>query len=439
MTNKADRNEAYNFWVPPTGSDYGTSDIILKAGYLVRTSQRKDKVIDIVGDVNATTPIEIIGGAPDKLKKLTFNGTPLEFSQNKHGVVKAKVEFKKPEVSLPDLAGLTWKKIDSLPELSGDYDDSAWVDADLEESFNDKEPSITPVSLYADDYGFHTGTVLFRGHFTANGEESTLNITTSGGFSFGSSFWIGSTFLGSWDGIAHVPRNTTIFDLPSDLVEGEEYVFTVVIDYMGLNGNYVIGEDTIKEPRGILDYEFAGHERSDIAWKVTGNLGGEKYADHVRGPLNEGGFFVERQGFHQPAPPSDDWEEGNPSEVIDKPGATFYMTTVDLDLPKGYDIPLAIKFDIDAITAPTRVQIFVNGYQFGKFASHLGPQWRFPVPEGILNHHGSNTIGILVWAQSEAGTQLKGFGWDVSMITATGYGEIGLTPAPEWEKREDAY
>lgn len=405
----------------------------------MRTSNRKGKVIDIVGDVNATTPIEIIGGAPAKLEELTFNGTPLKFCQSKHGVVTAKVKFEEPEISLPDFAEAKWKKIDTLPELSPDYDDSEWTECNLEDSINDKHPSTTYVSLYADDYGFHTGSVLFRGRFKANGDESTLNITTAGGFGFGSSIWIGDTFLGSWDGIGNIASNTTLHDLPSDLVEGQEYILTVLIDYMGLNGNYVIGEDTIKEPRGILDYKLAGHDASDVTWKVTGNLGGESYADLVRGPLNEGGFFIERHGYHQPGAPTDDWEEGNPSEAVSGAGVTFYTTEVDLDLPEGYDIPLAIKFDIDAFTTPTRIQIFVNGYQFGKFTSHIGPQWRFPVVEGILNHHGTNTIGILVWALSDEGTQVKGLGWDVSMITATGYGEIGLTPAPVWEKREGAF
>lgn len=433
-----DRNEAYNFWVPPTGADYGTSDIILKAGYLVRTAQRDGNVINIVGDVNATTPIEIIGGAPSNLEELTWNGTPLRFEQSDEGVVTATVKFCEPKIELPDLNELNWKKLDSLPEITDDYDDSAWVDADLEESYNDKYLSVTHVSLYVDDYGFHTGSTIFRGHFTANGEETTLNITTSGGFGFGSSIWIGSTFLGSWTGVGDISLGTNILDLPS-LESGEDYVFTVVIDYMGLNGNYVIGAETAKEPRGIIDYVFAGHEPADIKWKLTGNLGGESYADHVRGPLNEGSFYIERNGYHQPSPPSEDWEDGNPSEPITEPGVTFYTTTVDLDLPKGYDIPLGFKFDIDDITGPVRAQIYVNGYQFGKFTSHIGPQWRFPVPQGILNHQGTNTIGVLVWAMEEGGTQLSGFGWDVSMITSTGYGEVGLTSAPEWVEREGAY
>lgn len=46
----------------------------------------------------------------------------------------------------------------------------------------------------------------------------------------------------------------------------------------------------MKAPRGVLDYSLSGHEKSDISWKITGNLGGEDYQDRTRGPLNEGKF-----------------------------------------------------------------------------------------------------------------------------------------------------
>ncbi|KFA69908.1 hypothetical protein S40285_07457 [Stachybotrys chlorohalonatus IBT 40285] len=434
------RNEAYNFWVPPTGSgsDFGTSDIILKAGYLIRTAQREGQIINLVGDVNATTPIEIIGGAPDGLESLTFNGEPLEFEQNALGVVTATVDFVAPEISLPCFSQMEWKKVDSLPEISADYDDSDWVDANFEVSPNDAFPPTTYVSLYASDYGFHAGSVLFRGHFTANGEETTFNLTTQGGRAFGASVWLGSTFVGSWVGESQSHFASVLLELP-ELEAGEDYVFTIVMDHMGLNGNYVIGEDNLKTPRGILEYDLAGHEASDIRWKITGNLGGEDYADLIRGPLNEGGMFAERQGFHQPSPPSSDWETGRPTEGVSEPGITFYTASFDLDLPRGYDIPLAIRFDRDVSAGAFRVQLFVNGYQYGKFIPHIGPQARFPIPEGILNHHGQNTIGLTIWALEEGGAKLNGMGWDVSMATMTGFGEIELAPAPEWEEREGAY
>lgn len=435
------RNEAYNFWVPPTGkgSDYGTSDVILKAGYLIRTAQKDGKTLSLVGDVNATTPIEIIGGAPSDLQELTFNGESLDFEQSERGVVTATVGFEKPDFSLPCLSQLSWKTVDSLPELSSDYDDSAWVDADLEQSPNDKQPLLTPTSLWASDYGFHTGSVLYRGHFTANGAESTLNLTTQGGHAFGASIWIGSTFLGSWIGSPDLFVGSTIVTLPSDLESGTDYILTVVLDLMGLNGNYVIGEDNLKTPRGIMSYDLAGHDASDITWKIQGNHGGEDYVDLVRGPLNEGGMYAERQGWHQPSPPSTSWDAGKPTDELEAPGIRFFTTTFELDMPVGYDVPLAFKFGRDVPEGGAyRVQLFVNGYQFGKFVPHIGPQARYPVPEGILNYHGTNTLSLTVWAMEEGGAKLAGMGWDVSMVTASGFGEVELSPAPEWTERDAA-
>uniref|UniRef100_A0A0B7JJ03 Beta-galactosidase n=1 Tax=Bionectria ochroleuca TaxID=29856 RepID=A0A0B7JJ03_BIOOC len=295
------RNEAYNFWVPPTGSgtDFGTSDIILKAGYLIRTAEKDGKSLSLVGDVNATTPIEIIGGAPASLEELKFNGRSLDFDQNPHGVVTAT-------------------------------------------------------------------TNVFNGTITA--------------------------------------------DLPTDLLApGSDQVITVVIDHMGLNGNYVIGEDNLKTPRGILSYSLAGHQASD------------------------------RQGFHQPSPPSSSWEAGRPTDPVPAPGITFYTASFDLDLPRGYDIPLSFKFGTGVAEGKFRLQLFVNGYQFGKFVPHIGPQARYPVPEGILNHRGTNTLAITLWAMEEGGAKLEGMGWHVSMITESGFGDIELTPAPKWEERKDAY
>lgn len=355
------------------------------------------------------------------------------------GVVTASVEFKAPKITLPKFSEMKWRKIDSLPELDPEYDDSKWVDADLVVSPNDAFPSTTPTSLYTSDYGFNAGSALFRGHFTASGEETTFNVTLQGGRAFGASVWLGSTFLGSSTGGPQGHFGSIVADVP-ELKKGEEYIFTIVMDHMGLNGNYVVGEEILKVPRGILAYDFPSHDASDITWKITGNFGGEDYVDIARGPLNEGGMFAERQGFHLPSPPSSKWATGNPIEGITKPGITFYTTTFDLSLPKGYDIPLAIQFPPSpGQGGAVRVQIFVNGYQYGKYVPHIGPQARFPIPEGVINHHGRNTIGITVWAMEEGGASLGGMEWDVRMPTITGFGDIKLSPAPKWKERKGAY
>ncbi|EEY23389.1 beta-galactosidase [Verticillium alfalfae VaMs.102] len=240
------RNEAYNFWVPPTGSggDYGTSDVILKAGYLVRTANVDASTLALVGDVNGTTPIEIVGGAPADLKTLTWNGRELSFEQSSHGVITAMVDFSPPEIKLPCFSQLKWKTIDSLPEIQSSYDDSLWTGADLTTSPNDKFPIKTPVSLYAGDYGFHTGSVIYRGYFSATTAESTLNITLQGGHAF-RRFHLGSTTSTSapWPGSPSAQSGTLTRALPS-LKPDTSHVLTRGHRLHGpQTANNVLGED----------------------------------------------------------------------------------------------------------------------------------------------------------------------------------------------------
>jgi len=51
--------------------------------------------------------------------------------------------------------------------------------------------------------------------------------------------------------------------------------------------------------------------------------------------------------------------------------------------------------------------LWINGYQFGKYVPHIGPQTRFPVPPGVINNRGLNTIGVSIWAQTDAGAKLS--------------------------------
>ncbi|RYP61735.1 hypothetical protein DL770_009725 [Monosporascus sp. CRB-9-2] len=161
----------------------------------------------------------------------------------------------------------------------------------------------TPTSLYGGDYGFHAGSLIYRGHFTATGHERTFNLSTQGGFAFGHTVWLNKAFLGSWPGIDAYENYNQTFNLPS-LIGGGQYVLTVVMDHMGMYMEFVVGSNTMKAPRGILDYSLEGHAKSDVVWKMTGNLGGEQYRDLVRGPLNEGAMYAERQGYHLPDPSS---------------------------------------------------------------------------------------------------------------------------------------
>ena len=297
-----------------------------------------------------------------------------------------------PDISVPSLSSLQWKYIDSLPEVKAGYDDSNWPVADLPYT-NDSnvKPLLTPVSLIASDYGFNTATLLFRGHFTANGDESTFFVEAQGGSAFASSVWIDSTYLGSFVGYDAASNGNKTYTLPN-LKSGSKHVVTVIVDQMGFDENYVVGQNEMKDPRGILRYHLTGHAASDVSWKITGNLGGEDYADKVRGPLNEGGLYAERQGYHLPgAISAPGWKaSGGPTDGISSAGVAFYGAELDLKIPSGWDVPLSFTFrntsnpSAKGDTAPAyRIQLYVNGYQFGKYVHNIGPQKSFPVPQGI--------------------------------------------------------
>lgn len=442
-----DRNSAYNYWVPDlpgSGSTpaYGTSaqspeSVIVKAGYLIRNVTTSSNGLYLNGDFNATTPIEVIGAASG-LTALYVNGKSLSFTTNKYGVWSSSIAYASPSLGLPSLSSLTWSYIDALPEIQTSYSDKSWTSADHTTTNNSLRALTTPTSLYSSDYGYHTGYLLYRGQFTATGAEKTFTIETQGGAAFGSSVWVGDSYLGSWTGSTAEGRNNT-YTMPK-LTVGTVYVFTVLIDNNGLDENWTIGLQQMKTPRGILNYALDGHSASSIKWKLTGNLGGETYADRTRGPLNEGGLYPERQGWHQPSPPSSKWATGKPTDGITAPGVRFYTTTFDLAIPTGYDVPLSFIFsDSTSPAADYRVQLYVNGYQFGKYTNNIGPQKSFPVPEGILNYRGTNTLAVTLWAQQAGGAKVGGLALAADTPVLSGLGTVSLVAMPGYTSRAGAY
>lgn len=415
----------------------------------MRTAKVDGDSLALTGDMNATTSIEVIGGAPSSLSKLTFNGEEFDFKVSKEGAVTANIDYPKPRLNIPQLNTLKWKYLDSLPEIQASYDDSTWTAADLKKTYNSLRPLTTPTSLYGSDYGYHTGSLLFRGHFTATGSEKSLFLFTQGGSAFGASAWINNSFLGSWRGYDAAMNGNSTFTLPN-LAAGKSYVITVVIDNMGLDENWVIGTETMKNPRGILNYKLDGHNQSDVTWKLTGNVGGEDYADISRGPLNEGALFVERQGLHLPgalSATSLDWKDsaGPVNDGITGPGIGFFATEFDLALPSGYDIPLSFTFsntttNSTGSSAPAyRVQLYVNGWQFGEYVNNVGPQTKFPVPEGIFNYRGKNYVSVTLWGLDDGPTKIQGLELGVDSVIWSGRGDVSVVEGQTYEARKGTY
>ena len=90
------------------------------------------------------------------------------------------------------------------------------------------------------------------------------------------------------------------------------------------------------------------------------------FPDKVRGILNEGGLFGERQGWHLPGFDASKWvrrplSAGLPSG---KSGIGFFVTTFDLSIPQEKDVNLSFQFGEKQ--QAYRALLFVNGWQFGK-------------------------------------------------------------------------
>jgi hypothetical protein len=72
-------------------------------------------------------------------------------------------------------------------------------------------------------------------------------------------------------------------------------------------------------------------------------------------------------------------------------------------------------------------------------ANNVGPQTSFPVPEGILNHRGDNSLGVSLWAMDKAGAKLCGLDLKAKLVAETSYGSVAPSEQPKWVKRKRAY
>ncbi|KAL1724445.1 glycoside hydrolase family 35 protein [Schizophyllum commune] len=410
-----DKYTARGFWAPRLNATANSTDVydqspdlpaVLVAGpYLVRSAAIEGSTLALTGDLNATTPLQV--WAPSSVDTLTWNGEPVEASKsNETSALEASLAL--PEslgnIELPVLQDLEWVCADSLPELADDYDDSAWTTANKTETARPQQPFSGDNVLYGAEYGYHAGDWVWRGHFSGNATGVELEVQC--GYSCAFTAFVNSHFLGSAQGTSHSQQGVDIlnqtFTFSADQLRDGDNVLTVIHDSTGMNQDYNI-DDEHKSPRGIRGYKLLSSDNSTqfTEWKVAGNIGGEDAPDYVRGPYNEGGWWFERVGAHLPGYDASSWKQScSPYEGSTSAGVTAYRTTFDLNLPKDADIPLAFDFSLDSEN-PYRTLIFVNGWQFGRFLSSLGPQESYPIPEGILNHRGTNEILLTLWATSK--------------------------------------
>ncbi|KAF4619804.1 hypothetical protein D9613_005466 [Agrocybe pediades] len=431
-----DRTNAYQFWVlhppgeGPLASFNTENPIIVKGGYLLRSVTLNGSTLALTGDLNNTSSFEVVAPKAQS-KTITFNGSPLTLTSTSYGTVTASIAPSLPAVSLPNLSSLTWKTANSLPEISATYSDAAWTIANHTNTTNPRR-STTPVVLYAGDYGYHTGNILWRAQFSSTGAETAFTVRVSGGSAFGYSVWLDSTFIGSWTGDAVHGDYEGTFKFPKSPTKGSNHVITILQDHMGYEEDWTAASESFKAPRGILSYSFVGSPSTNVTlWKVAGNLGGENYADRTRGPLNE--------GWHLPGFNDASWATSSPTTGISAPGVQFYRTTFNLNVPSGVDYPISIVTTNSTASPHFRSQFYVNGYQFGKYINHIGPQKVFPVPQGIFNYQGQNTLAVSLWAADSTGAKLDSLALQINAKVETSMPAVVNQPAPAWTQRPGAF
>ncbi|MEV8565142.1 beta-galactosidase [Streptomyces sp. NPDC051322] len=394
-----DKSTAETFW----RQDTATGPVLVRGSHLLRTATSLDDghTVALTGDNADDKNIEVFTSADH----VTWNGDALGSRAVETSGLTGTIPVAAP-IHLPALTN--WKHAEESPEAASGFDDSHWQVADRTTTNSVSGINSLPV-LYADDYGFHTGNTWYRGRFRATGKEKGIHLVSdSGGKAQAFSAWLNGTFLGS------STTGSADFTFPADAVkpDGDNVISVLTVnmgheeDYNSTNGN--------KTPRGLTSASLVGAALTPVTWRLQGVRGGEDLLDTTRGALSTGGLYGERAGWSLPGFPDAKWSSTSLPTSDTRPGVSWYRTDVSLKLPHGQDTSLGLTFTDDP-ARKYRATIFVNGWQVGNYVNYLGPQHTFPVPNGILNPDGHNTIAIAVW-------NLDGSTGGLGKVSLTNYG-----------------
>jgi beta-galactosidase GanA len=396
----ADEATSLRFWTQETGAGRA----LQLSPALVRSAALAGGKLAMRGDAGEDSTFEIWGPA---FESASFNGQDLALTRQPDGSVRAGTVQGPEAVNLPDLGRLAWtRRMDSL-ESAPRFDDSAWVQADRRPSAAQTwtMPERGQPTLSMSDYGFHHGDVWYRGRFTStDAKANQLELFYGAGGAGLIQVWIDGRFVGQHelDTGRSFPETTDSVKLSLGSLTPGEHVISVMVRNNAHNWN-LMADDYHREARGLISASLTkrGGQRFGvpISWRIQGRQGGEEIVDRLRGPMNNGGLFGERQGWHLPVASPKGWQAARTTDAPPSAGTYWLRTSFKLDLPKGHDIQLGLAFG--DTTKPrsereNRALIFVNGWNMGQFIAHIGPQRTFVIPPGILNPNGENTIALAV-------------------------------------------
>ena len=414
----ADDNSAASLWRlnTPAGA------VIVYGPELLRTAALNGGKLALSGDTTAQAPLRV--WAPRPVSELSWNGTAKRSVSAADGGYTASGSLPAPpDIRLPDLT--RWRYSRENPEAQPGFDDSAWTVADNTTSNSvTRVPAGQPV-LFVDDYGFHYGDVWYRGSWSGTAGATAVNISYQSGQAGMLLAWLDGQFLGSHQ--MPIPTSaqsttqgwTATVTLPVADADDGDHVLAVLVRSMAHQEDGGVN-DADKTALGLTGVTFTGATPT-VTWKIQGAAGGESIQDPVRGALNTGGLFGERNGWYLPGFPDARWAAVTLPNADPNPGVAWYRTTFQLNVPKGVDASLGLVIT-DTAPRPYRALIFVNGWNLGQYVSGVGPQTTFVLPNGILDPRGENTLAIAVTSGG-----LPAGGTSTAAQVEGGLGAISLT------------
>lgn len=405
-----DEAEGVRWW----RQDTPEGPVLERGPALVRSAEMRKNLLSLTGDVSEAMMLEVF--APKQTERIEWNGATIEIERSESGSFVSAAPLPGPgEFVLPALDD--WRMAHGAPEAAPDFDDSDWIKAGASGNASITRPPNGQPNLAMDAHGFHHGDVWYRGRFKGTSQAEEITLQFGAGAAGLLQLWFDGAFVGQHVIPGGQPRpvstGVATFSLPKTAQKPGEHVLSIMVRNNGHNWD-LNADDFHKEARGLVFASLTTPEGNAFAvpidWKIQGNRGGEDIADPVRGVVNNGGLYGERQGWHLPEFDDSDWKEADIPARNVRAGVTWYRSRFELDVPKKHDATIALAFG-DTSTPRSdrqyRALIFVNGWHMGQFVSDIGPQKIFPVPEGILNHRGPNTIALAVTSNGGRGNALE--------------------------------
>ncbi|MCF3131308.1 beta-galactosidase [Streptomyces olivochromogenes] len=403
--------------------DTPSGSLLVYGPALLRHAELNGGTVRLTGDLVEQTGLEVWG--PRGIESVEWNGrrVPTRLALSKSLVAETLLPGA-PEVRLPELGG--WRMRTENPEAGPNFDDSRWRAADRTSSFSTTAvPKGGPV-LFADDYGFHYGDVWYRGTFTDSAAVEEVSLAYSTGTQGLLMAWLDGEPLGTHR--MPVPDDSTVrkgswadtavFPVREQLRGPGRHVLSVLVRRMqhDQDGKAL---DTHKVARGLTAVTFKGAS-PEVSWRIQG----ERAADPVRGPQNNGGLFGEREGWHLPGFPDRDWKTVAFPRAERRQGVTWYRTSFRLAVPADVDASVGLVLEDDPYRS-YRAQIFLNGWNMGQYINDVGPQHTFVLPNGILRTRGTNTLALAVLSEL---TTLSGPGRVRLTLLGSAAGGVPVTP-----------